>query len=128
MWCAASFTKQAYGIHGGSDWPAAVYYGANIGLSGSFNCSSELGKCCNSTMQHWDALVMGASVDILPDLKNGDTLYRTAMSGCKNVLGRVHMAVVSNTTLTANPFSYSETCSTLRAVVRDGPTARISAG
>jgi len=49
------------------------------------------------------------NVDILPALKHGDSLYRTAMPDRKNVLGRVHIAVVSDTTRTASPFSYSQT-------------------
>lgn len=34
----------------------------------------------------------------------------------KKVLSRVHIAV-SDTTLTASPFPYSETCSTLRLAI-----------
>ena len=48
-------------------------------------------------------------LDILPALKGGDSLYRTAMPDRKNVLGRIDVAVVSDTTLTASPFSYSQT-------------------
>ena len=48
-------------------------------------------------------------LDILPALKDGDSLYRTAMPDRKNVLGRIDVAVVSDTTLTASPFSYSQT-------------------
>ena len=43
---------------------------------------------------------MQADIDILPALKHEDSLYRTAMPDRKNVLGRVDVAVVSDTTLT----------------------------
>lgn len=54
-------------------------------------------------------LRMRSGIDILPALKDGDSLYRTAMPDRKNVLGRIDVAVVSDTTLTASPFSYSQT-------------------
>lgn len=45
--------------------------------------------------------------DTLPALKQEGFLYRTAMPDHKNVLGPVHIAVVSDTTLTASSFFYS---------------------
>jgi len=66
-------------------------------------------------------------VDILPALKHGDSLYRTAMPDRKNVPGRVNVAVVSDTALTG-PFSYSKTGSTFRTVGADSAATRAGLG
>ena len=46
----------------------------------------------------------------------------------KNVLGRVYIAVVSDTTLTASPLSYSQACSTLRTTDGNTTAARTGLG
>src|SRR5690554_1487852 len=61
-----------------------------------------------------------------PPLKDGDSLYRTAMPDRKNVLCRVYIAVVSDTTLTTSPFSYSQPIYSLRTAKR--ATTRTGAG
>ena len=67
-------------------------------------------------------------VDILPQLKQGDSSDETLMSERENVQGGVYVAVVSDSTLTTCPFSYSKSCSTFRTAGRDGPAARASLG
>src|SRR5699024_1693811 len=64
----------------------------------------------------------GAVLDIHPALKDGDSLYRTAMPDRKNVLGRIDVAVVSDTTLTASPLSHSKPCDTSRPAIWQGAT------
>ncbi len=53
-----------------------------------------------------------------PVLKDGDSRDWTAMPGRENVPGRVHVAVVSDTALTAGPFPYSQPIDALRAAER----------
>ena len=50
------------------------------------------------------------------------------MSRRENVLGCVDVPVVRRATCAANPFSYSQTCSTFRTAGGDGPAARTSLG
>ena len=48
------------------------------------------------------------SIDILPALKDGDSHRWTLMPERENVPGRVDITVVSDTALTAGPFSYTQ--------------------
>ena len=54
------------------------------------------------------------NLDILPGLKTGDSPSGTLMPERENVPGRVHIAVVSDTALTASPFPYSQPIYALR--------------
>ena len=56
------------------------------------------------------------SLDILPQLKQGDSSCETLMSERENVHRGVYVAVVSDSALTTCPFSYSKSCSTFRTV------------
>lgn len=50
------------------------------------------------------------------------------MSRRENVPGGVDVAVVYRAASAANPFSYSQTCSTFRTAGRNNPAARTSLG
>lgn len=56
-------------------------------------------------------------LDILPTLKDGDSLYRTLMPERENVPSGINVAVVRDTTRTASPFSYSKICDTFRPLI-----------
>ena len=53
-------------------------------------------------------------LDILPDLKDGDSSSETLMSECKNIKCRVYIPIMERTALHTLPFSYSKSCSTFR--------------
>ena len=67
-------------------------------------------------------------LDILPALKSGDSCCQTAMSRRENVFSCVRVPVVYRAAVAANPFSYSQTCSTFRTAGGNAPAARTSLG
>lgn len=81
---------------------------ANPDPPGPEGAPTVLGRHGGGCFPLHSSLLPISLLDILPALKHGDSLYRTAMPDRKYVLGRVHIAVVSDTTLTASPFSYSQ--------------------
>jgi hypothetical protein len=78
---------------------------------------------CTTVIRSWVDLAgvspvdLLPSVDILPELKYGDSFYKTLMSERENVLCGVYGAVVQCTALLTSPFSYSQTCSTFRTAL-----------
>src|SRR5580658_8277084 len=58
---------------------------------------------------------MRADIDILPALKGGDSLCRRSMSRTEeDIVRRVDVPIMQDTTLRAYPTSYSEVCDTFR--------------
>ncbi len=67
-------------------------------------------------------------LDFLSGLNPGDSFCKTAKSRRENVSCCVHVAVVHRSTITASPFSYSQTCSTFRTTGGNAAAARASLG
>ena len=67
-------------------------------------------------------------LNILSGLNPGDSFCKTAMSRRENVPGCIHVPVVYRAASAANPFSYSQTCSTFRTAGGNAPAARTSLG
>ena len=80
----------------------------------------------------WIAVVtedLLASFDILPALKDGDSLCRRHMSvPGKDVQGCVGIPIMRNTTTTANPLPYSKVCDTSRPRIGQCATIRTDLG
>jgi hypothetical protein len=70
---------------------------------------------------------MVAHLDILPALKGGDSLSRRSMSRTEeDILSRVDVPIMRNTTLSTYPTSYSELCDSFRP--RLGSARRTDSG
>lgn len=90
-------------------------YTSRISQSNSQNTSAaDQAKNLQKLFTQLDTNSDGSIVDILPALKDEDSHYWTAMPDHENILSRVHVALVPDTTDTTNPFSYSKPCDTVR--------------